>query len=144
MLGKLTDYPNLFISLSYRPPAGDRVEVLTISWNKSDKTPLKVEGVVTSANGQDSKVELASSVISGVFSRVNEFTSAFRFKSSPNVTTSSSERYGLMVSSQAFEVKIQLSATPGNTATFKKAGMLWAELRDLFPPTLRALINEKH
>jgi hypothetical protein len=46
--------------------------------------------------------------------------------------------------SQAFEVTLQLSATPGNTAAFKKAGTLWAELRELFPPTLRALINEKH
>lgn len=143
MLGKLTDYPSLTISLSHRSPTGGRADIITISWKKSDKSPLKVEGGVISANGQQSKEELASSVISEAFSRVNEFTSAFRFNSSPSVTKSSNEYYQLWVSSQ-FGVSLDLSATPANTATFKKAGALWAELRNLLPPTLRSLIDEKH
>jgi len=160
MLGNLTEYPKLSISMHYQPADGSAREGLQLEWQDQPSGVPKVIGTVQplkdAAKGPTTlqptgekpvsswvKGELPATVISPIFNEVRSVTALFRIPASSSTKTRvSNELFSLVISHPSLDVSIDLVIQRNDPALWNSAATLWSHLRAIMPANGKDLIHD--
>ncbi|MEA3213147.1 MAG: hypothetical protein QOE70_6204 [Chthoniobacter sp.] len=145
MLGKLEDYPELFIAIHYQLPDGSANEGMQLSWRTSEHGFLKVKGTVHPIKQPMIDFDMPMAVVAPIFEKARDLSGLFRLQPPANWPSKvTNEMFNLSVSHSGLKTGFYLIIRRTNPDAWTAAAKLWNDLRTSMPPANRESIHERN